>query len=1092
MEQDNITSKLCAEVDRILNSPYPVALKTLDDILCLDTDGRGFRLYAASNPCKVRRLAKEVYDAIELWPYVTGILEQLCAEPTFRRCILQDYPILLDSLLQKAVSSYSQGFHQYHEICLQLLCEPLPISVSLPASAEQFFVGVVDQAIRSPAATTLCRVYDLLTGACQALPQILPQDTWAQLEHGLVNIVGNAKTIQDQSVSLTCFGIIYALATASGPSRGRTHSQPVHSELTSDLARTFFSGRKAEKSLNLAALQAAWSCKASVGLSFNQVLRSLDIVSNIFSVVDAKVRSVWSKTNDGQANVSRLMSKAMEEGLDIELRIRLFAILGTVVDPEKMPTEMLAAADRVLLLSRSRWSGVQRARHLNVLFLEGFAPQISHKAWTKLLRDMLGLATYAQAKVPVPELLGMCLLSQTIGDCLTQMPSLRKALSSAFAALQDEFVLQDFLKKVLRPVACGTDEICSATALEARRALGSSIASLYVGTALSSGSEMKSDMGKHSLRMLSKLQQLAGSNFSCNVTYSPSHTIMNAFIEAKCTPDVVDDPRDWKGRISTYTRMDAKHQEISLVRLVGEICQDLEDRCVTTEEPLRQEQEKTKRIQEELATLLQENNMLKDKYTESSMHVESLEIQKSEIEACLLEEQSQSERLFTRVDALERDLDKIREASEEKLRQLQESCNEKEMELMASLSALRCASEDLKEDLDESRRQTEELEQNWRASKEEIQSLHASLDSRNARLADVEGNLESVNCSLRETQAQLETQTSQYQEIEAELRTVEDKKEQVISELSNLRQQHQDMLSQSNQQRSALQDEIDRTKQQLETAVSSHNLAIEELSKHAALQEESYNAIIRELRAELETAEGQNEGLRTKLEEEQANLAEHQQEIQRLVDAVAERDSEIQGYQALRQTLVTAIDAANTAGRKHVRKSVHYQPEPAETQRTPVSRRRSRRTTTDAKPHFYPLNQTPEPEGGNSLDATPEIDGSFESASSRGGPTPKRARQHKASRSSAFRQPRTSIGLAKTVDTQKRAPFLDISTGRGNSYPRRPATSEKKAKQGKMVFDEENLEVEFGSLLFESTPFTPGPGARVRDDDFFGDTTVDE
>ncbi|KAE9990054.1 hypothetical protein EG327_001906 [Venturia inaequalis] len=1077
MDPDNMFSTLCTEIDRILNSPYPVALKTLSDILRQDIDGRHFRFYAASNPCKVQRLAKEIYDAIELWPYVIGILEQLSAEPTFRRCILQDYPTLLDSLLQKAISSHSQGFDQHHELCLQLLCEPLPSSVPLPASAEHFFVCVVKQAVKSPMATTICRVYDLLTGACQGLPRILPQDAWTQLQDGLMQIVGNTKRLRDQSISLTCLGVIYALAVPPGTLHGLTQSQLVQSDLTTDLAWSYFSGAKALKSLNLAVLQAMLSCKSSLGLSFTQVLRSLDISLNVSSVVDAKVRSEWSKTDDGKKNISHLMSTAMKDGLDLELQMRLFAIIGTVVDPEKMPVEIIATADAVLLNARLRWSSLQQARDLIVVFLEGFASQISNEAWTKLLGDMLKLATYAPQKAPTAEIRNMYLFSQTIGHCLSQIPSLRRALSSAFSSLRDDLILQRFFKEVLQPILCGTDECCNATSLEARRALGCSLASLYLGVALSSGSEMRSDMGKNSLRMLSKFQQLAGSNFSCKATTSPPRAAFSAFVDAKCSPDIIHGPQDWKERLSNYTRMDAKHQENSLIRLVGEICHDLEERCITTEEPLRKEKEKTKQVQQEMATLIEEKNTLKDQYTESNMHVESLERQKSEVEACLSEEQDQTERLSSRINSLEQDLHKIKEDAENELRQLRESGNEKEMELVASVGALQCTIEELHEVSKASVNEIEELGQELRVSRKVNQSLQADLDSTDAKLAELEGNLESLNQSLRESQAQLETQLSLNQQIEAKMQAVQDEKEQVIAELSASRENHLALISQSDQQRSAFQDELEKYKQQIESAVSSHNLAIDELSTNAAQQKDSYNTKIRNLEAELDTAKNQNVGLQTKVEENLANLAEHQREIQQLEDVVAEKEDEIQDLRAKWQTVTAMAMSANTGGRKHVRKSVHYPPEPAETQHP--------------KPLSNQPNQAPYLEGETSPDAIPEHDRSFESTSSKSGPTPKRVKQDNTSRTSAFRQPRLSTGVAKTAETQIRMPLLDVSTGRGNAYPPRPA-SEKKASHGKQVFDEANVEVEFGSQIFTSTPFTPGPIAKRKEDYFYDDTTVDE
>ncbi|TID17144.1 hypothetical protein E2P81_ATG09698 [Venturia nashicola] len=1089
MEPDNSFSSLCTEIDRIVNSPYPVALKTLDDTLRRDKHGALFRFYAASNPCKVQRLAKEVYNAIELWPYVLGLLEQLCAEPTFRRFILQHYPTLLDSLLQKAIANYSQGLDQYHEICLLLLCEPLPDSVPLPASAEHFFVCIVKRAIKSPLATTICRVYDLLTGACQGLPSILPQDAWIQLQDELMHIVGNNKRLTDQSTSLACLGVISALAVPSGTLRRPTQSQLAHSELTTDLAWSYFSSPRAFKSLKLAVLQASLSCRSSLGFSLTQASKRLDISLNLSSVVDPKVKSEWSRTDDGKNNIHQLMSMATKEGLDLELQMRLFAILGTVVEPEKMPVEIIATADRVLLNARLRCSNFPRARDLIVLFLEGFGSQISHGAWTKLLGEMLELATYGPQKVPAAELRNMCLFSQTIEECLSQIPSLRKALSTAFSALQDEVILERFLKEVLGPTSCGTEECCNATSLEARRALGCSLASLYLGTALSSGSQMRSEMGKNSLRMLTKFQQLAGSNFSCKATTSSPRTAFNVFVDAKCSPDNIHGPRDWKERLSTYTRMDAKHQENSLIRLVGEICHDLEERCNTTEEPLRKEKEKTKKVQQEVAILLEEKDMLQDQYGKSNMHVESLERQKSEVEACLAEEQDQSGRLFSRIESLERDLRETKETAEQELRQIRESGNGKEMEFLASLRALECTAEDFEDELRESKKQNEALKQALGASEQVKQSLQADLNSADRKLAELEGNLGSLDRSFRETEAQLKQQCSLNQQVEAEMRTVQDKKEQIISELSALSEHHQALTSQSEQQRSAFQDELEKYKQQLESTVSSHELAIEELSKNAAQQEDSYNVKFRNLEAKLELAKGQNEGLQTRLEENLENLAENQREIQQLEDIVAEKEETIRELNAVQQRVAAAMATAGAGN--HVRKSVHYPSKPAENQRTPVSRRRSRRLTIDPKSHSNQINQAPNPESESSPDAKPGHDRFFESASSTSGPTPKRVKQYKTSRTSGFRPPRLSTGVAKTAETQIRIPLLDVSTGRGNAYPPRPAT-EREAYDGKNVFDEANVEVEFGSQLFTSTPFTPGPVGKTKDDHFFEDTTADE
>jgi hypothetical protein len=69
--------------------------------------------------------------------------------------------------------------------------------------------------------------------------------------------------------------------------------------------------------------------------------------------------------------------------------------------------------------------------------------------------------------------------------------------------------------------------------------------------------------------------------------------------------------------------------------------------------------------------------------------------------------------------------------------------------------------------------------------------------------------------------------------------------------------------------------------------------------------------------------------------------------------------------------------------------------------------------------------------------------------------------------------------------------LLDVSTGRGNMSPIRPSTA-RKGSIGKEFDEVDDVEVEFGSQLFASTPFTPGPVAKTDDDHFYDDTTADE
>jgi len=72
-----------------------------------------------------------------------------------------------------------------------------------------------------------------------------------------------------------------------------------------------------------------------------------------------------------------------------------------------------------------------------------------------------------------------------------------------------------------------------------------------------------------------------------------------------------------------------------------------------------------------------------------------------------------------------------------------------------------------------------------------------------------------------------------------------------------------------------------------------------------------------------------------------------------------------------------------------------------------------------------------------------------------------------------------------------RMPLLDVSAGRVNMSPARPSTA-RKSSHGKEFNDANDVEVDFGSGVFTSTPFTPGPVGKIDIDNFYDDTTADE
>lgn len=185
------------------------------------------------------------------------------------------------------------------------------MGVSLPATADAFFIMIVGEAISSPSATSLTAAYDLLSGACQHLPTILPSKEWLNLEESLTKIVKSSKTIQDQSLSLICLGILRALAV-HGP---KTHAVEVSNPAS------FFNGSKALKSLNLAILQAIWVSKPANHIARVDTLRSLTITTQVICAMPKDELQNWGISSEGQAAVKRLLSQCQDDNVHIDVRL---------------------------------------------------------------------------------------------------------------------------------------------------------------------------------------------------------------------------------------------------------------------------------------------------------------------------------------------------------------------------------------------------------------------------------------------------------------------------------------------------------------------------------------------------------------------------------------------------------------------------------------------------------------------------------------------------------------------------------------------------------------------------------------------------
>jgi predicted nucleic acid-binding Zn-ribbon protein len=661
-----------------------------------------------------------------------------------------------------------------------------------------------------------------------------------------------------------------------------------------------------------------------------------------------------------------------------------------------------------------------------------------------------------------------------LSSCGSRYATVQKRILSGFSAIKDDVLMRDFLSETLDTVGCGADKHCDATWVESRRELGSIFTLLYLRALMLTKSEESGSLGTLSLEILDKSQQLASRRFKCTVKSSTPKISNLQLIEECCTPENKTERHSWKDQLSAYAQMETKCREDSLIRLVGSICSDLEQRCLTAEEPFRKEEARSQKLQQHIEELQEQKNRLQGQLVERDMILESLETDKNDTEDSLKEAQVEKEQLLARIGAAERKLQDVTNASREHIDTLKTEYDTRELNLRAALADKVSTVEDQQIML--------------AASKDKITALHSDVESAKSCASKLQEQIQPLEVHLQQCRQDLAIEQKARTEADIKIQSIENDKEDVMCELNNMLQKHQESVSQFNAQRSKCEEQIVSLKGDIESLRSCHAATIEQISDKMAIQTASLTTQLSDALAYLNDAKQEVLKLRQETEDNRTAISDQQQEIKQLEGIVAQKEEEISEFQTMRDTLAAAI-GTKVPDRKHMSKSVHHTYASESTSRAP--RHPSRRALAEPK-EVQPCEDIEDEmsdKGGRS----------FDSACSNNGPTPKRAKPRKAFKLPTIRQPRISIAVAKSAKFEdKRLPLVDVA-GRANISPARPMKSHNSGYE-KQVYDDDNardleeaIDLEFGSdFMFTSTPFTPKPSKSMAETGFYDDTTVDE
>ena len=578
-------------------------------------------------------------------------------------------------------------------------------------------------------------------------------------------------------------------------------------------------------------------------------------------------------------------------------------------------------------------------------------------------------------------------LINTVTSTIPTASSLREALLCSISSKRVEHLLQRFvtqLPPILNP-GCGhgTMDFCPTTCAKAVIQLHQSLGVMILSAALHTSpngiqSPLVLLLGKQT-----KLSDIQLSNRSCCPRKPSRETSRVSLFEAGSTPQIDSISHDWRNELVREMSRDAGCRYESLIRIVGEVCRDLELRCNDAERPLREEQFKSQDLQARLETSQNKVAELEIQAQDRGTELHRLTSERDALSDQIETQKEHLKDLGSSLEQIRQEFNRAKADAEGGAQTATENARQQDLAYLATLTgkdemfeeqAIKLATseeraKDLEGELAQLRLQAASDSETMSGHRTTIDELHSALARANTSVASKQAQKDQLLESERNLSANRD-------EIAAKAQEESDGHKLLISTLKEELQASKDQISEVQHehdvQTRAKAAEILRLEESLRSSDDQWQAAFHEAVNNAALADKQHGLTITDLQTKIKR-------LRKEREERAKELAEFEDLSSRLVAMTKKKE---------------AFACTGSTRSRH---------------------------GDDISPPSRPVS----PDSPES-DADPAS--SFDSStSSRSGPTPKRAKRHRASQSTGTKPVATARANARGAVRRSRAPLADFA-----------------------------------------------------------------
>ncbi|KAL8708246.1 MAG: hypothetical protein Q9220_006823 [cf. Caloplaca sp. 1 TL-2023] len=651
--------------------------------------------------------------------------------------------------------------------------------------------------------------------------------------------------MEDHSATLFCLATLalmsstqVAASTTEGETSPRSIEEPpniTEQKRNSAAARQYFVSKRASKTLDLVVLIAVFVCSKNCRLSEPKIIENLRLSSTIITAIEDAERRAWVQSDKGK--VKKLVEKTV--AYDGQAEVSRALLLDEASVQEQL-LSLFKTADRRLEDSKSL-NEIDTALTLVESFLAA-APKS-----TSLRKKVLYLLSTDCLREPLRHFLNM-----------------HKEESRKGADL-------------------GHSDICPYVFVERRALLSQKICTLLIKTAILSQHDDLSLDPDVASALLAKMTSLALKSITCDEFTDirrPRIPPSLSVIEMSNTPCSSASSEQWKARVKNDLVRNADHQYQTIVRTMGDVCQDLERRCNEIERPLRDEQARASQLLSELEESQKARAELESRNEEQRLIMEGIEQEKKEVVLIVEELRREQEDLWSQIEGSRKEFHMALEqisvvtqkgASEVKELQLfhASAIAEKEDLLEAQLHAetalktriddLELAAADFRSKASTTNVELLRLQETCSVQQTSLENAQSVVHGKNDEIDQQQRLLSSLEVEKVELQSRVESLSEKCQSIEVEL---EDKGATIksqLTELHEMRFRHENELSARIQAYRDLRESTESRIEELQTLQSKEaEAATRRAEENETLIQDLENEISK-ARSELDEARGLHE-----------------------------------------------------------------------------------------------------------------------------------------------------------------------------------------------------------------------------------------